>query len=249
MAGLAGRSRSALPVGVVLVLPAFLLGVAAVTQIQTQARRAPFISSYTSQESAHLTQIALAMQREQEDLKRQLLEARAALDAVQEEGAGLSVDAATLQRQIDDIKAVAGLTSLSGAGVIVTLDDARLPPSVNHRLIALAIVHSEDITDVLNAAWKGGAQGVAINGERITGASACVGATIQINGTLLSPPFVVSIVGPTDELMRVLGDPGELADLRARQRAFGLHFDVAAASEVRLPAYAGPLAIRYAHVN
>lgn len=233
-------------IDLVLLLPAFLMGLLGVTLVLTQAQRPAFVPSYSTIESAYLTQIALGLQREQVDLKRQLVEARATLDAMGADAARVSGGAAALQRQIDDLKRAAGLTPRNGAGIVVTLDDARLPPSRNSQIIAPAIIHSQDLTDVINAAWKGGAEGIAINGERITGSSACVGATIQINGTLLSPPFVVSILGPTATLLRVLDDPTELAELRARQRAFGLRFDVASQGEVRLPAYTGALSIRYA---
>ena len=233
-------------IALLFLLPAFVMGLVGTTLILTQAKRPAFLSGYSTIASTHLTQIAIGLQREQDDLKRQLGEARAALDAIQANSAGLSGSAAALQRQIDELKVSAGLSPLNGAGIVVTLDDARLPPSRSSQTIAPAIIHSQDITDVINAAWKGGAQGIAINGERITGSSACVGATIQINGTLLSPPFVIAILGPTETLLRVLGDPLELSDLRARQRAFGLRFDVASLSDVRLPAYTGPLSIRYA---
>ncbi len=237
------------PIGLVLLLPAFLFGLVGMTLVSTQARRPPFQSAYSTQESLQLTQTALALQREQEDLKRQLSAARAGLDAVQQQAAGVDRDAQALQQRIDALKTDAGLTPLSGPGVIVTLDDARLPPSRDPRAIAPAIVHSQDITDVLNAAWKGGAVAIAVNDERITGASACVGATIQINGTLMSPPFVFSIVGPPDGLAAVLRDPRELADLRLRQRAFGLRFDVVSANDVRVGAYTGPLNVRYAQAH
>lgn len=240
------NSERAARAALVLVVPAFLLGLAAVTQIQTQARRTAFVATYSSQESVYLTQIAITMQREQEALKRDLQQARAALDAVQEEAARLSGSGASLQREIDEMKIAAGITPLNGAGVVVTLDDARLPPSRNSQLIAQAIVHSQDLTDVINVAWKGGARGIAINEERITGASACAGATIQINGTLLSPPFVMGIVGPVETLMRAFNQPEELADLRSRARGLGLRFDVVAASDVRLPAYSGLITVRYA---
>lgn len=233
-------------VAVVLVVPAFLLGLAAVTQIQTQDRRTTFVATYSSDESVYLTQIAVALQREQEVLKRDLLQARAALDAVQEEAARLGGRAAELQREIGEMKIAAGITPLSGTGVIVTLDDARLPPSRSSQLIAQAIVHSQDLTDVINVAWKGGARGISINDERITGASACAGATIQINGTLLSPPFVISIVGPVETLLQALNRPDELAELRSRARGLGLRFTVAPANDVRVPAYSGPITVRYA---
>ncbi len=230
-------------------LPALLLGLVSTTVVENQARRSPFQSAYSTIESAQLTQSALALQRDQEDLKRQLTEVRAQLDAIQEQAARTNSSALALQQQIDALKGEAGLTAVSGTGVILTLDDARLPASRDSQTIALAIVHSQDITDVFNAAWKGGARAIAVNGERIAGTSACVGSTIQINGTLMSPPFVISILGPIDQLSRVLNEPNELGGLHARQRAFGLRFDVVAASDLQVPAYSGPLNIRYAHTR
>lgn len=228
-------------------LPLFLLGLAGVTVIQAEAQRAGgFRSSYSSIESVSLTGSALALQREQDDLKRQLVNLRSQLDAIQEQASRTSSDALELYRRIESLGTEAGLREASGEGMVVTLDDARLPPSRDQRLVAQAIVHSQDITDVFNSAWKAGATAISVNGERIAGTSACVGATIQINGTLMSPPFVISIIGPVDKMKGVLTDPAELADLRARQRAFGLRFDVTASPELRVPAYTGPLNVRYA---
>jgi len=228
------------------VLPLFLLGLVGVTVVQAEAQRSGFRSSYSSIESVSLTQSALALQREQDDLKRQLADLRQQLDAIQEQASRTNSDAFELHRRIDRLRADAGLSETSGEGIVVTLDDARLPPSRDARLVAQAIVHSQDITDVFNSAWKAGATAISVNGERIAGTSACVGATIQINGTLISPPLVISIIGPVDKLNRILGDPLELADLRARKRAFGLRFEMTTSADLRMPAFTGPLKIRYA---
>lgn len=233
-------------VALVLLVPAFLLGLTAVTQIQSQARRSVVTSPYTSGDSAFLVPAALSLQREGNTLRQQLAAVRAELDAVQTQGARLSGEAAALQGQIEALKVAAGLTAAAGPGIIVTLDDARLPASFNSQAIAQAIVHSQDLTDVFNAAWKGGAHAIAVNNERITGASACVGATIQINGTLMSPPFVIAIIGPTDRLREVLSDPRQLPDLQARQRSFGLHFTIAPADDLQVPGFSGPVVVRYA---
>ena len=227
-------------------LPLFLMGLVAVTVVQAEARRSGFRSTYSSIESVSLTQSALALQREQDDLKRQLAELRSQLDAIQEQAARTNSDALALYRRIEGLRGEAGLSENAGAGMVVTLDDARLAPTRDSRLVAQAIVHSQDITDVFNSAWKAGATAISVNGERIAGTSACVGATIQINGTLMSPPFVISIVGPVDKLSRILEDPLELANLRARARAFGLRFEMTTSADLRVPAYTGPLNIRYA---
>ena len=226
----------------ILVVPALLLGLAVGIQWQTQATRSPISARY----SADLADAATEMQREQDALKRELASLRDQLDGVQQQAASLDGRAAALKDRIDGLRAESGLTDEHGEGVVITLDDGRLPATAPRRSIELAIVHSQDITDVFNAAWKAGAHGIAVNGERITSATACVGATIQVNGRLMSPPFVMSVLGPTDQLLVTLGDPAQLTDLKRRSEAYGLRLLVERADAVELPAYTGAIVVRNA---
>jgi uncharacterized protein YlxW (UPF0749 family) len=229
--------------GLLLLLPAFLLGLVMTSQWQTQQARSPYVSRYYPQ----LAEAAFSLQQEQDGLRDQLAELRSRLDEIQRQSASLGGEAAALQRQIEDLKPLAGLTALAGPGVVVTLDDARLPATAKN--IERSIVHSQDITDVVNAAWKAGAEAVSINGERIVGTSSCVGATIQINGRLMSPPYVINVIGPGDELYGSLNDGDELADLRSRRDVNGFGFQVARAAEIRVPAYTGALLVRHVSVR
>lgn len=226
----------------ILFLPTLLLGLLVGIQWQTQAERSPLSSRY----SADLADAANVMQREQDGLKAEVASLRTQLDGIQEQAATLDDRAAGLKRQIDELRVDGGLTAQRGEGLFVTLDDGRLPANAPRRSIELAIVHSQDITDVFNAAWRAGARGIAVNGERITAATACVGATIQINGRLMSPPFVVSLLGPADQLLRSLGDQNELREIKRRSELYGLKLSLERAPEVALPPYAGAIPVRYA---
>lgn len=226
----------------VLILPGILLGLLVGAQWQTHAERDPVSSRYSADLAAYATDI----QGEQDLLREQLTALRAELDGIQEQTARMDARGAALKRDIDELEAAAGLDPASGPGVVITLDDGRLPATADRLSIELAIVHSQDITDVFNAAWKAGALGISVNGERVTAATACVGATIQINGRLMSPPFVISVLGPTDRLMALLGDPAELRDLKLRRELYGLGLDLSPAAEVQLPAYAGVIPVRHA---
>ena len=228
--------------GLALVVPALLLGLLAGTQFRSQGSRPLAAARY----NVPLVEAAVGLQAEQAMLRVQLAELRAALETVGSQGAAFDTRAAAVHAQLEDLRAQAGVTARTGAGVTVTLDDARLSPNTATQDVVLAIVHSSDLTDVFNAAWKAGATGLAINGERITGSSACVGAVIQINGTLLSPPFVVSILGPADAMLAAFADPHELRDLKARHSSFGLGFEVRRADVLALPAYTGPIHVRFA---
>ena len=237
--------RPRVPAGLAFVLPMLVLGVLIAAQWQTQSTRLPFATRY----QVTLAEAALDLQAEQDQLKRQLAGLRAELDAIQAHTAALGPLAADLDARLTGAKQAAGLTPVAGEGIVLTLDDGRVPASAPARTIERAIVHSSDITDVLNAAWKGGAEAISVNGERITAASACVGAVIQINGTLLSPPFVFNIVGPAERLHAELSDPPQLADQKARRDAFGLRLRFERSSDVRVPAYSGPITVRYASLR
>lgn len=225
-----------------VLLPALLLGVVIAAQWQTQSRRTPLASRYQLQ----LAEAAQSLQAEQDQLKVEVLRLRSQLEAIDAQSAVAGGQAATIKADLDRMRASAGLSPVSGPGITVTIDDAHATATAPIRNVELAIVHSTDLTDVFNAAWKGGAEAISVNGERITSTSACVGAVIQINGTLLSPPFVVRIVGPSDGLLAVFNDSLELTDQKRRHASFGLGFAVERADRLEVPAYSGVLRIRWA---
>jgi uncharacterized protein YlxW (UPF0749 family) len=123
--------------------------------LQTQSRRAFVPSPYSSQDSVKLTDAALALEREEASPKVELGGLRAELADVQSRGANVSAEAAQVYAQIDQLREAAGLSEVSGPGIVITLDDARLPATRDVRSIVSAIVHSEDITDVIDLGTEG----------------------------------------------------------------------------------------------
>ncbi len=138
-----------------------------------------------------------------------------------------------------------GLVAVEGPGLTVTLDDSSLDESPSGNLNDL-VVHSQDIQAVANALWSAGAEALAVSGQRVVPTSAllCVGNTLLINGTVHSPPYRFVAVGQhlKDGL---LADPlvKRLQDDAGR---FGLGFEANEADSVRVPAYRGTTAVRYA---
>src|SRR5207237_722849 len=114
----------------------------------------------------------------------------------------------------------------TGDGVVVQLDDAR-NVSVTARDLDRSICHSTDLTDIVNTAWKGGAEAIAINDERIVNSSSvyCVGSTIMVNGTLMSPPFNVTVIGPQNAPLGAFDDQRHIQDNELRAEIFDLRRD------------------------
>ena len=227
----------------VLLVPAVLFGLLVTLQWRTQAERSELSVRY----NAPLIDAASALQNEQNELKTQLAQLRARLDEIQRNASSQSGAAKELQLQLDELKASAGLTPESGDGVVVQLDDAR-NVSVSARDIDKSICHATDLTDIINTAWKGGAQAIAVNDERLVNSSSvyCVGSTIMVNGTLMSPPFNIAVIGPQNSLLGAYDDPNQLRDIKQRRDVQGLGFHVSRASAIHVPAFSGALNVRYA---
>ena len=234
--------RTRLTHSLVLLLPAVLFGLLVTVQWRTQSER----NELTVRYNTPLLDAAKTLQNEQNALKVTLAELRTELDRIQTSASTQSDAAKDLQSRIDGLKTVAGLNERSGDGVEIVLDDARGAAAAKD--VEKSICHNTDLTDIVNQAWRGGAEAIAINDERIVGSSSiyCVGSTIMVNGTLMSPPFKVVVIGPQNELLATYDDPTQLRDIKQRRDIYGLGFRVSRATGLHLPPYRGALNVRFA---
>lgn len=124
--------------------------------------------------------------------------------------------------QVQEAMMNAGLVALSGPGLRITLDDSKLEATgeedPNNYLI-----HEQNLREILNALWNGGAEAIAVNGQRVTTHTEvfCGGSYIQINGTRQMPPYVIHTIGDANILSSALKFYGwfRLGDL---QDQFGI---------------------------
>ena len=97
-----------------------------------------------------------------------------------------------LTASADEIAPSAGLTEVDGPAVVVTLDDAKqgsaqLPDGVTPDDL---VVHQQDVQAVVNALWRGGAEAMMIQDQRVIATSAvrCVGNTLILQGRVTRHP-------------------------------------------------------------
>ncbi|MGH2449845.1 MAG: DUF881 domain-containing protein [Candidatus Limnocylindria bacterium] len=237
------RDGSKLRGATALLIPALLFGFLVTAQWRTQEVRDDLTVRY----NVPLTEAAQALQNEQNGLKAEIAELRQRLDEFQQSASQQSDAARDLQARLEGLKDRAGLTPRNGDGVVITFDDAKQVPSGAFD-IEKAICHSTDLIDIVNTAWSAEALAIAINDERLVGTSSiyCVGSTIMVNGTLMSPPFRIAAIGPQDLLLAVFEDPEELRDIKQRRDVHGLGFRVARAEGLTVPAFSGPVSVRFA---
>lgn len=231
----------ALQKGFVLLVPAVLFGFFVAAQWSTFSVPRDVGIRYVEPLNAAVT----GLQEEQGSLKTRLAELRVKLDDLQLTAAAQSGATRDLQARIDGLRAHAGLTAVSGEGVLVRLAAARpIAAGGQERPTCFA----PDLTDIVNAAWRGGARAVAVNGERLVTSSSvyCVGSTIVVNGSLVAAPFEVAAVGDPASLLSTFDDPAQLRDLKRRRAQEAVDLQISRAPLLTLAAYTGPLAARSA---
>lgn len=232
---------------VALLVASLAVGFGIAVQWRSQSRLPVSISEYSRQESA---ETIVRLETEQAALKETITQLRAELATYQE----LAADTGTLaqlQAQLQAARALAGLLPLTGPGVQVVLDDSRLRMQPVPENVSAYLIHEYDLRDVVNLLWMAGSEAIAINDERLVGTTSiyCVGSTILVNDTRLSPPYLIAAIGDPDAQVDMLNNPLYLENLRQRAKIYGVQFTVSRQDELIIPAFDGGFRIEYARVR
>ena len=139
-----------------IALVCILLGIFLVAQLRTQQAKG----------SASLGRLdALSELYKHSEEQRELLELEVAKlreQLTEQEKASESAVAEELQK----LRILSGLTSLSGPGIVLTLDDSKLKGNEDAPA-DMYLIHYEDLLLVVNELFAAGAEAVSINGQRI----------------------------------------------------------------------------------
>ncbi|MGB8383568.1 MAG: DUF881 domain-containing protein [Dermatophilaceae bacterium] len=157
-----------------------------------------------------------------------------------------------LRAAADQLGIAAGTQAVHGPIVTVSLDDAQRSASSLPQGVTLddIVVHQQDVQAVVNALWRGGAEAMMVQDQRMISTSAvrCVGNTLILQGRVYSPPFVVRAMGNQSVLQAALRADPQVAIYRQWVDAVGLGYEVTT-GEAEFPAYSGALDMQYATVS
>ena len=198
-----------------------------------------------------LTQLIAAQEKTVVESDRQATALQREVDELEKEASTKDGRVGAVRTQSEQLENQVGLRPLRGGGLTVVLDDAprrpdgSLPPNARPDDV---IVHQQDVQSVVNALWAGGADGMAVMGQRLiaTGAVRCVGNTLLLYGRTYSPPFRMTAVGDPTRLRTALDTEPGVRLYRQAVDYFGLGYEVKDEREVTLPGYDGPVRLGYA---
>ena len=242
MTSIAGRLRAIPTWQVTLGLALLALGFLIAAQLASEGPRV----RYTTQERTPLVETALDLQRQQEALKAQILTLRADIQDLEATGQGSAAVSKELNDQLEEARMAAGMVAMTGPGLVIQLSDSTAPiPAGSNE--ADYMVSGQDVLAVVQELWLAGAEGVAVNGERVTAATAVVdiGGSVLVNSAYLAPPYQVSAIGPAELFDHLTRAPGFVDFVRTRAETFGIGVAYATPAAVDLPAYAGSVSLRY----
>lgn len=171
--------------------------------------------------------------------------------SLQESAAQSDAAVAAALGEADRLATAAGLDELSGPGIVVTLTDAprdaegRYPESATPDDL---VVHQQDVQSVLNALWAGGAEGIAMQDQRIGADSAprCIGGTLLLGGRSYGPPYVITAVGDPGRLSGALAAEPGVRLFQQYAARYRLGYSETLGDRLTVPAYAGSDQVRFA---
>ena len=223
---------------------ALAFGFLLATQIRTQL----LVPGNQVARSQALVRAVQDLEKINSGYRAQIAGLRAEINNLEAQAAQRSDATRRLQDEVAGLRAHAGATTLRGPGVTIDLGNGRPGPDQPGKTSYL--VNFEDLQDLVNLLFESGAEGIAVNGHRISPLSSFSGSsgTVVIDqGNPLSSPFQVVAVGNRNQMEQSLSDPSTLGDLRNRQRQFGLALDVRGSPDLTLPASDSALSTSFAH--
>jgi uncharacterized protein YlxW (UPF0749 family) len=224
----------------------FVLGFLIAAQLASEGPRIRI----TSQERTPLVSTVLDLQKQQDQLKQQVLDLRASIADLDAAGEGGTTVTQQLNDRLQQAQVAAGLVALAGPGLVIRLSDSgvSVPADADERDY---LVSGSDVRTVVEELWLAGAEGVAVNDERVTVATAIIdiGGSVLVKSAYLAPPYQVSAIGPSGMFDRLTQAVGFVDFIRTRAETYGIGVDYAILDEVDLPAYAGSVTLRYGFVE
>lgn len=148
-----------------------------------------------------------------------------------------------LTETIRDLEIAAGVVSLTGPGLTVTLDDAPSAgpdPNPGDRPSSgfdSGRVASSDLQIVVNGLWGVGAEAIAINGHRLTSTAAIrfAGQAIIVNFRPITPPYVITVLGDAARMQQLFEPSFAGAYLAQLHDQFGISSDLSASDHLTVP--------------
>lgn len=183
-----------------------------------------------------------SLQKQKDDLNATVKEYQEKVDEYEKAAADESLTVKKMKEEIDNLRVLAGLTDVSGPGVVITIS----PPLDVTQSLYTSIPYDIilDVVNELNSTDE--AEAIAINDERYTGRTQIrvVGNIIKINDARIDPtqPVVIKAIGKQDTLNGAFTMPGSILEYI---RDVGFEVEIKKQDNIEILKYSKSLDYKY----
>lgn len=200
--------------------------------------------SSPSQKTTELLKELSAIKLEKESYLEAIDRLEEQLGAIQNSASDENVIIKNLTEELNRFKAFAGMTKVSGTGIIITIDNPPQDIAVNlDKNIAYDYKLLLDLINELNSA---GAEAIAINEQRMVNSTEVrlAGNQVNVNTLPISPPFVIKVIGNSSTLD---GAINQRFGIVQNIRETGYYIEVRQVENLEINAFTGNMKFRYAN--
>lgn len=186
------------------------------------------------------------LEEERDKITQELQATRARIAEIEQQVAKNGSDVKMLAQQNQEARMQAGLLTMKGPGVTITLTDSKRRPGPDEDAYFF-IIHDTDLQALVNELFAAGAEAVSVNDQRIITRSSirCVGPAVLVNTVQLASPFVVRAIGNAKEIEGGLRMPNGWVDSMNMLIRSGGEIRIASNEEVITPGFTGVMAFRF----
>lgn len=182
-----------------------------------------------------------------DNLYEELEEAEKKLETERANATQNNTELTELENTIKTQNKVAGLSEVTGNGILITVNDNQ-KISINNWFEDpnMLIVHDTDLMNIVNELKNAGAEAISINNQRIVTISAieCDGNVIKVNGEKIGAPFEIKAIGLAEALMSIERIGGYL-DYLKEYRYLDVTVKKSDKEKLTIPKYTGIMKFEY----
>lgn len=172
-----------------------------------------------------------AAQKQQDQLRQEIAATRSEVYGLQQQGLASDAGNARIAAQVEQLSIPAGASAVTGPGLVIVVDDA--PSGATD-----ARVIDTDLQQLVNGLWQAGAEGIAVNGHRLTALTAIRGAgdAITVDYRSLTRPYTVTVIGDPNSLQQTFISTDGGVWWNYLEKNIGIRMTITRQQKVQLPA-------------
>ncbi len=229
---------------VLITIICFIIGFTATLQIKSVWRNNAVMNSTASSRLETLQSEVLKLTQKNMELQEKANSYKNDLDRFRSEANESSGYSKILSEDLEKAQLAAGITDVTGPGVIITINDSATRRSDGNAAQAETI-HDSDLLMLINELRNAEAEAISLNGQRIISTSEirCSGSSVTVNNIRCYAPFIVKAIGSYSKINSTLNMPEGFMDTMTY---WNIPVEVKRADNLAIAGYAGEIKNTYA---